>query len=667
MKRINNILGSIILLLLACNARGQNVVFTAAATANKMGQKDQVQVTYTISNANVRGFTPPDLKEFDIAGGPYQQNSSSISIVNNNMVQTNNITITYVLHPKHTGSITIPPAYATDVSGHNFASNKLQIDVVPGSLAAAQPQRQNDPFDDPFYDPFLAARQRQIQQAQQAMRQKQGQRPQQPQQQAPAANAAEEKNLDKDIFIRVSVDKSKVHVGEQITASYKLYARIPMQVGISKLPSLNGFWTQDFDIPKMPKPTEEIVDGKKYQVFLLKKSALFPQQNGTLELDPAEAEGVARILQQTRQRDPFAEMLARDPMFSMMMNDPFFNQGMFNTVAYKDVKIHLKSSPVKINVTPLPENGKPADFSGAVGSFTASGKVSKTDITTDDAINYTLTISGSGNLKLIETPKLNLPNGLDSYDPTVVDTVTGRSTTISGSKIITYAIAPHTPGDYDIPSIPFTYYNPQTGKYVTLNTDPVKIHVKPGKHYNPIVATNNRSLALNDIHDIETKPLTNNTTAGTPMLYSPVYWSMYAFPLLALIGVGVWRKRDEELSRDTALLRNKRANKVALKRLVTAQKLLKENSQKPFYEEVSKAIWLYLSDKLNIPLSSLSKESARDAMAARKVPEQLTREVENVMTECETALYAQVGGSKAMEHTYTEAVELISKLEEIFR
>jgi len=662
------------ILLLANNASAQNMAFSAVVNANKVGQKDQLTVTYTATNIpNLKDMPVVAFHDFDVLGGPFQSNNTSINVVNNKMTQNVNISMSYVLHPKHTGKLTIPAGVAVDNANHSYLSNKVDIEVVPGSLAAAQQrQRSNDPFDDPNYDPF-AARMQQMQRQQQAMLQQmqagrqQQQQAQQPQQSPAAMAAADEKAIGKDLFIKVAVDKSKVHVGEQITTSYKLYSKIPMQVGISKLPSLNGFWTQDFEIPKLPKPAEEIVDGQKYQVFLLKKSALFPQQAGTLELDPAEAEGMARIVQQVRQRNPLAEMMARDPAFSMLMSDPMFNQGFFNSLSYRDVKVHLKSTPVKITVTPLPEDGKPADYSGAVGSFTASSKISKTELTTDDAANLTLTLTGSGNLKLIETPKLNLPNGLESYDPTVVDTITGRSTTITGSKIITYAISAHTPGDYDIPSIPFSYYNPQTGKYVVLNTAPIKLHVKPGKHYNPTITTNNNVVALKDIRDIDTQPLPDKmATENRPMLYTPTYWSMYAFPLLALIGVAVWKKRNDELSKDIVLLRNKRANKVALKRLVTAQQLLKANSKGPFYEEVSKAIWLYLSDKLNIPLSSLSRESAREALSQHKVPEVLLQQMEHVIFECETALYAQTGGSKAMEHTYTEAVTIISKLEEIF-
>jgi len=660
---------SIVFLLVSgvcCHAWAQNVVFTAEAGANRIGVKDRVQVQYTVKDAqNLQSITPPSDNDFAIVGGPYQSSSYSTQFNGRQTVQSQSISITYVLQPKHEGTITIPPVTARDAAGHSYQSNALTIQVIPGTVQQQQQRQQKS------YDPFggqdedmLAMMQRMnqmnqaIQQRMQQMQQPQQQQPQaqQQQQQEPEVNPDEIKN---DLFIKVVVDKSKVHVGEQITTSYKLYSRIPMQMGISKLPSLNGFWTQDFDIPRQAKPTEEILNGKRYQVFLLKKSALFPQETGTLELDPAEAKGVARIVQQVQRR--MSDIFGNG---TLMMNDPFFNNTLYNTLAYKDVQVNIKSTPVKITVTALPEKNKPADYGGAVGNFTIADKIDKHELTTDDVATLTLNITGSGNLKLIEAPKPDLPNGLNTYDPQVTDTITGRSTTISGTKIINYVITPHTPGDYDIPPIAFTYFNPQTGEYITEHTQPLKLHVKPGKRYSPSQAGN--SLALKDIHDIVTHPIDKIKARSKPLLFTGAYWSAYAFPLLAFIGLIVWKRRDEELSKDTVLLRSKRANKVALQRLVTAKNLLLREDKKPFYEEISKAIWLYLSDKLSIPLSALSRDTATEAMNARKVPGSIQKNLENVIWECETALYAS-GGSKQMAHTYEEAIKVISDLEDVFK
>lgn len=640
----------------ACRTWAQNAVFSLNASAEKMGVNDQVQVDYTVQNVEgLRTISKPNFQDFIVKGGPYTSQRSNMSIVNNTMVQSTSITHSYILQPKKTGTLTVPSSLAKDGNGHTYESNALTIQVVKGSLARQQQQQQQDPFDDPFgMDPFAAMQQMQ----RQMMQQHRQQQAAAPQPEAKVDMAA----LDKNIFIRVTVDKNKAYVGEQITASYKLYTRIPMNVSIAKLPSLNGFWTQDFDIAKGNiKPVEEEVDGKKYQVFLLKKSALFPQQIGTLTLDPAEAEGTARVMVKTNRGNPFDN----DPFFqqfgSMMMSDPFFNQDAFGGLGYKDVPVHLKSTPVKIEVLPTPANGKPANYGGAVGNFTIAGKVDKNELTTDDALSYKLTITGNGNFKLIQAPILALPNGLTTYDPQIMDTITGRSTTISGSKIITYTISPNIPGDYQIPAIPFTYYNPQTGSYTTIYTAPANIKVSKGKNYRPNMAN---AKSLTDIHPIASQPIKELTLQSKALFFTKGYWSVYVLSMITFLGLIVWKRREDELSKDTATLRGKRANKVALRRLVTAKKLLQDNAKQPFYEEVSKAIWLYLSDKLQIPLSSLSKETAESVLAEKNIPDTLRHKINEVVAACETALYAPGGGAQQMQQTYQQAVAIISELEE---
>lgn len=631
----------------------QDVVFAAVSSAPKIGLQDQVQIQYTIKEVpDLETLTPKAEinRDFYVVGGPFQSQGTSVTYSNGRMVQSQSFTLTYILQPKRKGKLTIPAAVATNSKGESFQSNSVPLEVVEGSLAQQQRQQRGyDPFND---DPFEALRQRQRQMMQ---------RQQQQQQQQAAEPEPANVNLDKDLFIKVAVDKSKVHVGEQITATYKLYARLPMNVNISKLPTLNGFWTQDFDLPKGKiAPVEEVVNGQRYQVFTLKKSALFPQQSGTLELDPAEAEGVARIVQKTKQRDPFFD----DPFFnSFFMDDPFADE-FFSRNAYKDVRVKLKSQPVKIQVTPLPEDGKPASFTNAVGNFTVKSSIDKTELTTDDVANLQLVITGSGNIKLIEAPLLKLPNGLIAYDPQVVDSITGRTTTISGFKTITYAITPRTPGDYKIPALDFSYFNPQTGKYVTVSTQPTTLHVKPGNNYS---ADAKRKTVLTDIHDINSKPLEDLNFKSKPLIHTAGYWTLFALPLFAFIGILVWKRREDDMAKDSVLLKNRRANKVALKRLATAQAYLQKNERRQFYEEVSKAIWLYLSDKLNIPLSSLSKENVWDALYSKNINRDMQVQISRVMEDCETSLYSGSNGTQQMNQTYTDAVAVISNLEESFK
>lgn len=656
-------------LLIHTASWSQNTVFSLNASANKMGMKDQIQVDYMIQDApNLRSMANPKFEDFTVVAGPFSRQSSSITSDGSKMVQSVSVTYSYVLQPKRTGTLTVPSTTARSANGDVYESNKLSVQVVEGSLSRRQPQQQrsSDPFsDDPFLNDPFAAMMQQRQQMLNAIRQRQmGAAPRQQQAPQQTDDNINMNDIYKNLFMRATADKTTVRVGEQVTVTYKLYTRIPMNAGISKLPSLNGFWTQDFEIAKgnAVKPVEEIVDGKPYQVFTIKKSALFPQQTGTLTLDPAEAEGVARIMQKVKRQDPFADMFADDPFFrqaiSQMMQDPFGD--MFGT-AYKDVPVKMKSTPIKITVLPLPEEGKPENFGNAVGKFTIEGKADKTSLTTDDVLTYTLKIHGSGNLKLIEAPVLNLPNGLSSFDPNIVDTITGRTTTISGSKIITYSISANIPGDYELPAIPFSYYDAQGGKYITLQTSPVKIQVSKGKNYNPSLT---RKSSLTDIHDITSAPLKKLTINSTPLVFTKRYWSMYALPMLAFVGLLVWRRREEEFSKDAIRWRNKRANKVALRRLSTAKKFLQSNSKTSFYEEISKTIWLYLSDKLNIPLSSLSREKAHEVLQSKNISEPLRNRIDEVMSDCEIALYAPNYGIQQMQRTYDEAIDIISKLEE---
>jgi hypothetical protein len=644
----------IILVSFSLPAWAQEMVFSAQANVQKVGTKDQFQVTYVLTNAEgAAEFRPPSFSGFSIVGGPYQSNSSSTSIINGQVKQTSSVNLTYVLVPNKTGVITIPPAKVS-FNGRDVSSNSVTIQVVPGSVMQQRAQQRNtDPFfdDDPF-----GMRQFQRQLQQQRARQQQAM-----QQQNSQLEAMSEKNIGKNIFIKVEVDKTNPYVGEQITASYKLYTRLAMSVNLTQLPSLNGFWSQDFQIPNPPKPREEIVNGQRYQVFLLKKTALFPQQDGALELDAAKAEGVVRVIQQVKGRNPFAD----DPMFgSFFMDDPFFNDDMFSGYNYKDVPVKLSSQPVKISVRALPTANQPASFTGAVGNFTIKAELDKNNLTTDDAATLTFTISGSGNLKLIGNPKIAFPAELGAYDPQVTDTITGRNPAITGSKIFAYTMNPQMPGDYEIPSIPFSYYDPASGTYKTASTQPLKVHVTKGKHYTGNAAV---SKALpGDIHDISREQHPEWKT-GNSIVTQPWYWMLYLIGMGALIAFLIRRKRQDEYAGNEALFKNKKANKVAWKRLATARRLLPQQQHKAFYEEVSKAIWLYLSDKLGIPLAHLSKDTVAMELTNKQVPLAQIDRVKRLVLECEMALYSPSGGQQQRQHTLDEAAGTIGELEIVLK
>jgi predicted solute-binding protein len=641
------------------------MVFSTRPAAKKVGIQDRFEVRYSIQNANVQRFSLPTLTDFDVVGGPMQ--SQSTSYVNGE--RSSSIELTYIFKAKHKGTLVIPGGIAM-MDGKQYRSNDVSIEVIDGSVAQQNNQGRNrgyNPFDDdpfgdqsPFggNDPFAAMQQQQMQMMKQLRQLQQqafgGAQPMIPQS-APGGRSAEPVNkedIDKNIFIKVDVDKRNVALGEQITAVYKLYTRLPMQVNLTKLPSLIGFWSQDFKIPQPPKPSREVLDGKEYQVFVLKKSALFPTQTGTLTLDPAQAEGAVKVLssRKVKHHDPFEEF------FGGSLADAFVT-----AYGYEDVPVKLKSTPISIQVSDIPKEKKPASFQGAVGHYSLESNIDKTELTTDDNATITLRISGSGNLKLIGTPALSIPEDIDTYDPVVRDTITNTNNIIAGYKTFSYTLSPRVAGIFTIPAAEFSYYEPSSNSYKTLIIPSYTLHVKPGKN----AGMASRNILPKDIHDIQGKVSALQQDHSGRLPSSGLFWSGFALPLLAYIGLLAFRKREEKLQSDVVLFKNKRANKVALKRLALAEKYLAQSAQNPFYEETSKAVWLYLSDKLNIPLSSLSKEVAEEKLSARMIPIHIKSEIFRITGECEMALYSPDSGTLKMKQTYSDTLRLIGKLEEI--
>jgi hypothetical protein len=648
----------------------QEMSFITQPAARKVGIQDPFEVQYILKNArDVESFSLPRLTDLQVLSGPRQ--STRFSDINGERSVT--IELTYVFKARRKGTVTIPGGIAL-MDGREIRSNAVNVEVIEGSVIDRQARRrQSDPFaDDPFFqdafgdDPF-AAIQRQHQQMMQMMQRSMGPAPLPVPRSAQASAAAAEPigraQLGENLFIRVEADKRQVNLGEQITVSYKLYTRLPMEINLTRLPSLNGFWSQDFKLPQPPKPVKEIYQGKEFQVFEIKRTALFPTQTGSLELDAAEAEGVARLLKprRVRQQDPFAD----DPFFnsffgSMMMSDPAFDEGFLNGYDHEDVPVKLKSTPIRIAVNPIPSEQRPASFNGAVGQYTLESNIDRTELSTDDAATVTLKVTGTGNLKMIGAPALSVPADLDLFDPKETDTITNTNDIIAGYKTFSYVLSPRVPGTFTIPSAEFTFYDPNTKEFKTLSTPSYTLHVKPGRQDD---ATAQHRLPR-DIHDIHSAPARLSASRGVALPESQLFWSGFALPLLAYMGLLAYRKKEDDLQRDVVRFRNKRAGTIAMKRLASAERYLKQQAQRPFYEETSKAVWLYVSDKLNIPLSTLSKEIALQKLNERGIPQLLQTELLRVADECEMALYSPDHGSMKMNQTYTDAFRLIGKLED---
>ncbi len=643
-------------MLLAFVAIAQETVFTTKVSATKAGALDAFHVSYEIKNAgNVSKFLQPNFTGFNVLQGPSQ--SSNISMFNGDISQV--LSFTYLIQCKKTGTVTIPSAGAI-VDGKTIKSNTTSIEIVNGSIAkqvAPRPKRntQNpleellngqDPFEEFFKDPN-------------AQNPFSRNTPNTPPKTSPTISKDE---IAKSIFIKVEVDKKEVELGEQLTANYKLYTRIPMQMNLSKLPSLNGFWSQDFAIPNPPTPTREIVNGVEYQVFLIKKSALFPTQTGTLLLDEAEAEGTARIVKTTNTPNPLNNVFDDDATGMQGLINSFFRNGLgsnlFNNVEYEDVPLNIKSQPVTITVKELPKDLKPSSFNGAVGNFTIESNIDKTELTTDQTATITLTVRGTGNLKLIGAPTVQFPADFDSYDPVMKDTITSNDNTIAGFKTFKYTCAPTIAGEFTIPQSSFSYYDPASKSFKTLVTPTYTLHVKEGKNY-----TSQNHLPK-DIHDIQSRQIPLQKEEELILPNSSIYWGSFALPLMALIAFSIYKRKETNLKQDKNKYKQKQANKIALKRLSTAKTYLQQQLQKPFYEEVAKAMWLYISDKSGIPISNLSKGTLEQYLTQKEIDTDTRIKLMNIIDECEIALYSRNSNTTRMQECYDESIQLIGVLED---
>lgn len=644
----------------------QEIVFSTQPSASKVGLQDKFQVSFILQNANhISDFEPPQFSGFRVLAGPIQSSQSNISIINGKTKRSETLRLSYVLQPERKGELTIKGAHVK-INGQTYVSNAVTIHVVSGSVATQQRQGTQDPFDD---DPLFQAMRRQNQQMQQMMQQMQ----QQMQRVAPPGSGMrpspanrdlsglDEKNLKSNVFIKVTVDNKHPRVGQQITASYKLYTRLPMNMSLTKLPSLNGFWSEDFNIPNPPKPTIEKINGKEYQVFLLKKSALFPQHAGKLTLDAAKAEGVVRVIEKSNHQSP----LANDPGFgSLFMDDPFFDNSFFSRYQYKDVHTSLSSPPVTIDVQALPTKDQPSSFTGAVGRFSVQASIDSTVLFTGNTANFTFTIQGSGNFKLIANPSIDFPPSLSALDPMISDTITSRTPTINGKKTFTYNLSPQQAGSFTIPSISFSYFDPEANHYKTLQTRPIQVLVKKGSA-SMVTQDNPDNQLPADIHGNMTEKQSWKT-GNFLFVATPWYWCLYLLGLVIFAGALLLNRRRNAMQANAAAWKNKKANKVAWKRLGSARKLLpQKEAHTEFYEEVSKAVWLYLSDKLNIPLSGLSKDNISENLRRRGVKKEQITQLQELLSECEMALYSPTGGQKQRNHTLDMAFSLIGNLENI--
>ena len=605
MYRIKLKLGLLLsFLIIGCTAFAQNAFLSATASKSTVGVGEQFQVTFTL-NCDGQNFRSPDLSNFNVLSGPNK--SSSISIVNNSYTQT--LSFTFFLQPKSEGAFKIGPA-SIEVQGKKINSNIINLTVVKGNPPAGNNQNNNQ------------------------------------------GNNQSSGITDKNLFVRAIVSKSSVFEGEALTVTFKIYTNIDVNsYSVSKAPAFNGFWNQDIEIPNPPPTSVEVIDGVRYTTAVIKKAVLFPQQSGVLTIDPMELECIARIrVRNQRMADPFG-----------MFNDPFFSDA-FGGV--QQVKCNAKSISVKVNVKELPGTA-PSTYSGAVGTLTFDASLDKTVTKENEPVNLKFKISGNGNLKLATAPDVSFPEDLETYDPKIGENYKASDAGVNGSKTIEYLIIPRHEGDYEIPAVTFTYFDLVKQQYVSKTAGPFKVKVGKGNGSSTASSSGSKNdvqLLGRDIRYLKTDKQLFPSDGGR--FYGS--WLFYVLSLLPLIAAagGIYFKRQTAFNEaNSILVRSKKATSFAQKRLAGAGKLIAENKHAMAFEEISKALWGYASDKLTIPVSELSKENIAEQLRSKNVNDQSIERFTNCISTCEMAQYGGLDVTAQSNKLYQDAIQIITDIE----
>ena len=589
-----------ILITTVIGAWADGVTFTANAP-EVVVSGDQFRLSFTVSSKKVRDFRAPNIKDFEVLMGP----SRSTQYQNINGVETNSITFTYILMAGKEGTYKIPGATIV-ADGNNYTSNSVEIKVLPPDQSSGSASNSS-------------ARSSRNQ-----------------------ANSG--KITDKELFMMATVSKSDVYEQEAILLTYKVYTQVNLTGLHGDTPDLKGFHTQEVELPQQKTFSLEHYNGRNYNTTIWQQFVLFPQQSGKLEIPSVTFEGT--VSQMVASADPF---------------DAFFNGG-----NYVNIKKNLVTPKLTINVKDLPA-GKPANFSGGVGEFTLSSSISTQELKTNDAVTIKLVISGTGNMKLINTPEVGFPQDFEIYDPKVDNKFNLTRSGLAGSKVIEYLAIPRHAGTYTIPPIEFSYFDLKSQSYKTLKTDAYTLNVAKGEgNADQVVAnfTSKEDLKVlgQDIRYIKTGE-TRLTQKDDYLFGSMSYWLWYIVPLALFIAFMVIYRKQAMENANVAKVRTKKANKVATKRMKNAGKLLAEKKSEAFYDEVLKALWGYISDKLSMPVSQLSKDNIEEELQKHQVGDELIKAFIDTLNDCEFARYAPGNQDEKMDKIYSSAIDVISKME----
>lgn len=564
------------------------------------------RVSYIV-NAKAENFNGPKIENF-LFNGPMLSTSLSTQIINGQVTQTAAYTYNYTFQATQEGVFTIPPASVV-VKGKTYQSQPLKIEVLKGNNANQQQNNQ-------------------------------------------AAGTGETVGAD-DLFVRVEVDRTQAYKGEQINATIKIYTRVSLaRFGEMKMPSFSGFWSQEIPTPEQISLERTNYNGKLYNMGIIRKTILVPQQSGTIRIEPFELECFVNV-QRKRSRSPF---------------DDFFNDGFFGS--YETLSKRLASPGVEIRVKPDPP-GAPADFNGAVGRLTLTASLDKTQVKTNEAVSYKITAKGNGNLKLIEMPSIRFPADLEVYDPKVTDNFEAGENGIMGSRIFEYLIIPRHAGEFDIPAWSFSYLDPTNGEYKTFSNDIQRITVLKGENdtESTLITTPGREdirVIGQDIRFIKiSKP---DIRLKKPLFFgSRAYLFAYiiSFLVFALCIVAIWY-RFKNLS-DQEGVRYRKANALSRKHFQRARNHLAGKNHDSFLEALLKGLWGYLSDKLNMDISALNKDNILETLTAHGIDDETLQALNQLLESAEFLRYAPGNMEGDDQKLLQDAESLVNKIEKSYR
>ena len=623
-----------------CVVMAVAMAWTAAAqtsiqvqTHNVVDLNEQFNVTFVIEGES----SPSDFSwecpaDFDLVWGPQRSSSSSISIINGKRTSSKQVSFTYILHPKAVGSFTLPPATAK-VKGEQISSREVSITVLNEEDSQSSSQSSSGASSGAGVpsDPSAAGGNSRSQSGSSS-----------------SSSSSQSQNASTgEIILSLSLDKTNVVVGQPIYATLKIYQRANLS-GFegADFPSFTGFWSQEVEAPTNIEFQRENYNGKIYDAAVLRRYLLIPQQTGKLRIEPAELTCLVNVRVQSRTGSIF---------------DGFFDD-------IRQVRQKVSSQAVTVNVSPLP-SGAPASFGGGVGKFSISARLAKPTLKAHEANSLIVTVSGKGNVSLLEAPKVKFPLDMEVYDTKITDK--SSKGTLSGSKEFEFPFIPRSHGEFTIDPIQYSYYDTESGRYVTVQTQPISFTVEKGADIPagtgsgsslPIVQQNDVRNLGHDIRFISTKPAAFREK-GWFFVGSAAFVAICLGILLAAALCWFAFRKVAAARADVVGNRNRKATRKALKQLKTASVFLKQNLYTAFYEELHKALLGFIADKLNIPMSELTKENISARLSEGGVDGETVSEFVGLLDECDFARYSPSAGNEAMQAHYEKAAGLISTID----